>query len=54
MLRPGTRIREYECAENNVDEQRYEDLRKDPSLYERKKDANREIRIAFPMVSRSF
>jgi hypothetical protein len=36
MLRPGTRIREYECAENNVDEQRYQDLKKDPSLYERK------------------
>jgi hypothetical protein len=36
MLRPGTRIREYECAENNVDEQRYEEIRKTPSLYERK------------------
>jgi hypothetical protein len=36
MLRPGTRIREYECAENNVDEGRYQDLKKDPSLYERK------------------
>ncbi|MGA3292983.1 MAG: hypothetical protein ABSE45_03250 [Candidatus Acidiferrales bacterium] len=36
MLRPGTRLREYECAENNVDEQRYEEIRKNPSLYERK------------------
>jgi hypothetical protein len=26
MLRPGTRIREYECVENNQDIQRYEEL----------------------------
>jgi hypothetical protein len=32
MLRRGTRIREYECAENNVDAKRYEDLSKTPSL----------------------
>src|SRR6185437_7964618 len=32
MLRTGTRIREYECVENNQDVQRYEELLKDPSL----------------------
>jgi hypothetical protein len=36
MLRPGTRLREYECAENNIDLQRYEKLLKDPSVFERK------------------
>jgi hypothetical protein len=36
MLRPGTRIREYECEDNNIDEKRYEDLLKDPSLFMRK------------------
>ena len=36
MLRPGTRIREYECQENNIDEKRYDDIRKDESLYRRK------------------
>ena len=36
MLRPGTRIREYECVENNVDLQRYEQMLKDPSLFMRK------------------
>jgi hypothetical protein len=36
MLRPGTRIREYECVENNVDMQRYENMLKDPSLFIRK------------------
>jgi len=36
MLRTGTRLREYECVENNVDMQRYENLLKDPSLFMRK------------------
>ena len=36
MLRPGTRIREYECEDNNIDEKRYEDLLKDPSIFMRK------------------
>jgi hypothetical protein len=36
MLRPGTRISEYECAENNVDLQRYNDLLKDESVFRRK------------------
>jgi hypothetical protein len=36
MLRPGTRLREYECAENNTDMQRYEDLLKDESVFRRK------------------
>ena len=36
MLRPGTRLREYECVENNQDMQRYEELLKDPSVFMRK------------------
>jgi len=36
MLRPGTRLREYECVENNIDMERYENLLKDPSLFMRK------------------
>lgn len=36
MLRPGTRISEYECVENNVDLQRYNDLLKDESVFRRK------------------
>jgi hypothetical protein len=36
MLRPGTRLREYECAENNSDIQRYEQLLKDESVFRRK------------------
>jgi hypothetical protein len=36
MLRTGTRLREYECVENNVDMQRYENMLKDPSLFMRK------------------
>jgi hypothetical protein len=36
MLRPGTRLREYECAENNSDIQNYEDLLKDESVFRRK------------------
>jgi hypothetical protein len=36
MLRPTTRLREYECVENNVDMQRYENMLKDPSLFMRK------------------
>jgi hypothetical protein len=36
MLRPGTRLREYECAENNSDIQHYEQLLKDESLFRRK------------------
>ncbi len=36
MLRPGTRLREYECAENNTDLDRYEKLLKDESVFRRK------------------
>jgi hypothetical protein len=36
MLRNGTRLREYECAENNSDIQHYEQLLKDESLFRRK------------------
>jgi hypothetical protein len=36
MLRPGTRLREYECAENNADLQYYEKLLKDDSVFRRK------------------
>jgi len=36
MLRNGTRLREYECAENNTDIQHYEQMLKDESLFRRK------------------
>ena len=36
MLREGTRLREYECEENNVDRERYRDLLKNESLFRRK------------------
>jgi hypothetical protein len=36
MLRPGTRLREYECVEDNRDLQHYEDLLKDESVFRRK------------------
>ena len=36
MLRPGTRLREYECAENNTDLNRYEKLLQDESVFRRK------------------
>ena len=36
MLRPGTRLREYECVENNTDIQHYEELLKNESLFRRK------------------
>jgi hypothetical protein len=35
MLRPGTRLQEYECAENNIDAQRYEKLLEDESVFRR-------------------
>lgn len=35
-LRPGERLREYECIENNEDLLRYEELLKSPQLFERK------------------
>ena len=34
-LRPGERLHEYECIENNEDIQRFQDLLKTPSLFER-------------------
>jgi hypothetical protein len=37
-LRPGERLREYECIENNEDILRYEELLKTPSLFERHTD----------------
>jgi hypothetical protein len=36
MLRRGTRLREYECVENNTDLERYEKLLKDESVFRRK------------------
>jgi hypothetical protein len=36
MLRPGTRLREYECSQNNVDRERYEKLLEDESVFRRK------------------
>ena len=36
MKRDGTRLREYECEENNVDRERYKDLLKDESVFRRK------------------
>jgi hypothetical protein len=36
MLRSGTRLREYECVENNTDIQHYEELLKNESLFRRK------------------
>ena len=36
MIRPGTRLREYECSENNADMERYEKLLKDDSVFRRK------------------
>jgi hypothetical protein len=36
MLRANTRIREYLCAENNLDSQRYQEFLKNPSLFIRK------------------
>jgi hypothetical protein len=36
MLRPGTRLREYECAQNNTDLKRYEKLLEDESVFRRK------------------
>jgi hypothetical protein len=36
MLRNGTRLREYECSENNADMKHYEDLLKDDSIFRRK------------------
>jgi hypothetical protein len=36
MLRNGTRLREYECVEDNEDLQRYEELLKNESVFRRK------------------
>ncbi len=36
MLRPGTRLREYECEQNNTDLKRYEKLLEDESVFRRK------------------
>jgi len=36
MLRPGTRLQEYECVENNQDLQRYNEMLKDESTFRRK------------------
>jgi hypothetical protein len=36
MLRPGTRLREYECSQNNTDLKRYEKLLEDESVFRRK------------------
>ena len=35
MLREGTRVREYVCAENNDEPERYEKLKKDGVKFER-------------------
>jgi len=34
--REGTRLREYQCAENNLDPGRYQELKKDESIFRRK------------------
>jgi hypothetical protein len=36
MLRPGTRLQEYECVENNDDLVRYNEMLKDESVFRRK------------------
>ena len=36
VLRPGERLREYECAENNEDTLRYEKLLKNEPLFDGK------------------
>src|SRR5262249_28052315 len=36
MLRSGTRLREYECEQNNTDLKRYEKLLEDESVFRRK------------------
>ena len=36
MLREGTRLREYSCAENNLDPKVYERMLKDPTLFLRR------------------
>jgi hypothetical protein len=36
MLRNGTRLREYECSEDNEDVKHYEDLLKNESVFRRK------------------
>ena len=36
MLRTGTRLREYVCSENNQDRQQYEEMLKNPTVFERK------------------
>ena len=36
MLRPGTRLQDYECVENNEDLQRYNEMLKDESVFRRK------------------
>ncbi|HKV05946.1 MAG TPA: hypothetical protein VJO53_12690 [Candidatus Acidoferrales bacterium] len=36
MLRQGTRIEDYQCTENNVDLQRYDQMLKDESVFRRK------------------
>jgi hypothetical protein len=33
MLREGTRLREYSCAENNLDPKTYEKLTQNPALF---------------------
>jgi len=35
MLREGVRVREYVCAENNLDPGRYQEYLKNPSLFMR-------------------
>jgi hypothetical protein len=35
MLRPGTRVQEYRCEENNLEPERFEELKKDESLFKR-------------------
>jgi hypothetical protein len=35
MLRPGTRVQEFRCEENNLEPARYEELKKDESLFKR-------------------
>jgi hypothetical protein len=40
MLRPGTRLQEYECVENNEDLERYNEMLKDESVFRRNPPAS--------------
>jgi hypothetical protein len=41
MLREGVRLREYSCAENNLDPAVYERMMKSPTSFERSSDKSK-------------